>query len=293
MRVAPLMSLIRSFVFCLLTGLLAFTWNCAHAADGATNAEAPPPPPVVGQPSINLGEDGDYLLTTKYPFVPQQTDYSIEIGAMSEKHSLYWVAGNVGEHVGRCLFTSTQSCQQYLDLLIGIAGRDAETYGAFLGSVRWQFVNFPRSWSPLFRLYGGALRARVEQGKSWRPTYGAGIGVVMYLHHNVDLRLETRLGYADRPIGQAIFAIQVKSDRLLEYFARRLAELGLSTVETAIQATGAAVKATGEGIAAGLQTVTSPFRKDEKKPGSEGEKVHQETESEQKPENNTEKQPKK
>lgn len=194
-----------------------------------------------------------FLLSTQYPFVPRDTDYSLELGAMSAKQSLYWAGANVGRHVGRCILSGSQTCQQYLDLIGGVGGRDGETDGVFLGSVRWQFINFPRSWSPLFRIFGGAINAHTESAKAWHLVTGAGVGFTMYLHDRVDIRLESRLGYADRPIGQTMIAVQVKSDRLLAYFASKLAALGIATVETAIEATGAAIKG-----------VTAPFRDSEK-----------------------------
>jgi hypothetical protein len=227
-------------------------------------AKAPVANPLVAGPAITTGQVGvvepGYLFSTKEPFVPRDIDYSIELGAMSERHSLYWVAGDIGRHVGRCFLTESQSCQQYLDAIVGVAGRESETYGVFLGSVRWQFVNFPRSWSPFTRVFAGPIHAHTEFSNEWRLASGIGIGLISYLHERVDVRFESRFGYADHAIGQALFSVQVKSDRLLEYFARRLAEVGLMTVETAIKATGAAVQATGEGIGTALEGVTSPFR---------------------------------
>lgn len=195
--------------------------------------------------TVEVPDEG-YLFSTIEPFVPRDTDYSIEIGAMAENRSLYWIAGNIGQHIGRCLLTTSQTCQQYIDGIIGVGGRDEETFGIFLGSLRWQFINFPRSWSPMLRLFGGVTRAHVREAKEWRPMYGAGIGVTTYLHERADLRFELRGGQmGDHAFAQGLIGIQFKADRLLEYFAVKLVELGITTAETAIKATEKAVEATG------------------------------------------------
>lgn len=203
----------------------------ANFADAAM-VDAPSAPPTVidEQPPVQK-EKIDYLLSEEEPYTPRDTEYSVEIGSMAEQRSLYWLAANVGQHVGRCLLTSSQTCQQYVDGIIGVGGRDAETYGLFLGSLRWQFVNFPRSWSPLIRVFGGSMRAHRSEEEDWRLAYGVGLGVITFLHDKVDLRLEARSGYTERPFSQLMIAIHFKADRLVVYFAEKLEELGIMTFE--------------------------------------------------------------
>ena len=150
---------------------------------------------------------------------------------MAERRSLYWVAANVGQHVGRCILTSSQTCQQYIDGIAGVGGRDAETFGLFLGSLRWQFVNFPRSWSPLIRLAAGPMRFQTADEDGWSFVYGIGVGAIAFLHDKVDLRIESRiLQSQDHTMAQAMLSIHFKADRLIIYFAEKLEEIGISTV---------------------------------------------------------------
>ncbi|MCM2281702.1 MAG: hypothetical protein NDI61_07635 [Bdellovibrionaceae bacterium] len=180
-----------------------------------------------------------YLLSEDEPFVPRDSDYSLELGAMAEQRSLYWAAGHFGRHVGRCFLTDSQTCQQYLDFLVGFAGRDSETYTHLWTSVRWQFVNFPRSWSPLLRVFGGAVRAQVPSETEWRGISGMGLGVTTFLHDKVDLRFEMRAGFSKHVMSQGVFAVQIKTDRLLEYFAKKMAEFGVLGLTTAIEGVSA------------------------------------------------------
>ncbi len=197
----------------------------------ARAAEPNPQPNISEHAASENSEKIDYLLSEEEPYTPRDTDYAIEIGSMAEHRSLYWLGANMGQHIGRCILTSSQTCQQFLDGIIGVGGRDAETYGLFLGSLRWQFVNFPRSWSPLIRIFAGSMRAHRSEDETWRFAAGVGVGAITFLHDKVDLRSEIRVGYTERPFSQVMLAIHFKADRLVIYFAEKLGELGIATVK--------------------------------------------------------------
>lgn len=196
------------------------------------------------------------LLGAGYPFVPRKIDYSLELGWMGAHRDALWVGGQIGTHVGRCILTASETCQQYLDFIAGAGVREAESYGLFLGSARWQYVNFPDRASTFVRVFGGGGHVSREGLNIWRPAIGAGIGVTTYLHRNVDVRIELRSGAVDRAFIQAIGAVQIKADNLLEYFAMKLKEIGAGTARTVIEATGTVIDATGEGIGAAVDVVT-------------------------------------
>jgi len=59
----------------------------------------------------------------------------------------------------------------------------------------------------------------------------------------------------DRGFVVALVSAHVKTDRLLEYFARKLKDLGVGTVKTAIEATGTVIKATGEGVGSAVDSL--------------------------------------
>jgi hypothetical protein len=205
------------------------------------------------------------LLGPAPPYVPRETDFTFEVGLV-ETGGEELVGGgfDYGVHIGRCVFSKSQTCQQYIDGLFGFAAREAETEGYFLGSLRWQYVNFPDRYSPFWRVFGGeTVIARETRG--WHPTGGVGFGVVNYLHERVDLRVELRVGRHERWFAQGILGFQIKIDRLLEYFAVKLKDLGVGAVGTVIEATGTAVKATGEGLGGIVHGVAAPFQSDSSK----------------------------
>lgn len=213
---------------------------------------APLTPVVVSEPTT--------LLSKAPPYVPRATDYAIELGLFETRRPSVWVAGNVGFHLGRCMFSQSHFCEQYFDVIAGAAVREAQTHGLYLGSVRWQYIDFPERYSIFWRVMGGAAYLQRGNDSLWKTAGGLGIGVTNYLHRNVDLRFEARAGLADHFFYQGLLGIQIKTDHLLEFFARKLKDLGVGTVNTAIEATGTAIKATGEGLGAISDEVSSPFR---------------------------------
>ena len=197
------------------------------------------------------------LLEAGYPYVPQKTDYALELGVWQARDPSVWIGGLIGEHMGKCLFTQSQTCQMYFDFIAAAAVREAETYGLFLISPRWQYVNFPDRASTFFRVFGGLSAVNVAAERTYKPAGGIGIGVTTYLHENVDLRAEVRAGGVDQSFIVGLLSAHVKTDRLLEFFASKLKDLGFGTVETAIEATGTVFKATGEGVGGAIEGLKS------------------------------------
>lgn len=210
------------------------------------------------------------LLGPAPPYVPRNTDYSLDMGLMTSHEDMFWGSGSIGLHLGPCFFSSTQTCQQYADAIIGVGVRESETQGLFLGGLRWQYVNFPKRYSPFWRLFAGTSSISRSTEVGWRPTAGAGLGITTFLHDKVDLRFEVRTGFSDRVYTQAMIGMQIKADRLLQAFALKLRDFGYGTVETAIQATGTAIQATGEGLSGIIEGVSKPFREDEELDGKSG-----------------------
>lgn len=177
-------------------------------------------------------------------FVPEKHDYYIELGATWEKRNLYWLGGGYGRHVGRCLLTESQTCQQYIDVFGGSAGRDGLTGTLFLLGPRWQFVNFPSSVSPSVRVFGGVFNVRDEVRDKSVFAYGGSYGLTLSVHERVDVRIEARVGYADEMWYQSVVAIHVKADQFVDYFADKIKSFGKSAVDT----TGDVLKKTGKAI---------------------------------------------
>lgn len=190
---------------------------------------------VSEKPSVQLNNRRTFQVSRE-PFVPETVDYVGELGAMQEMLNLYWIGGSIGFHVGKCLFSQSQSCQQYLDFTGGVGGRDSETNTLLMGSLRWQWVNFPSSWSPMARFFGGAQNAHESTGVRQFPIGGVGFGVSTFLHERADLRLETRLGYSEQPFLQVFFGIHIKMNRWVAYFGEKLKDLGIGTYETVKEA---------------------------------------------------------
>src|SRR4051812_27007172 len=88
----------------------------------------------------------------RVPYVPLKWDYGFELGNYSTLQNNYWLGVNVGRQLGTCIFTESQTCQQYLDGIVGLGGRESRTHFMLLPSLRWQFVNFPTYWSTFARV---------------------------------------------------------------------------------------------------------------------------------------------
>lgn len=172
--------------------------------------------------------------------MPEKIDYAFELGAMWEARPLYWMGASVGRHVGRCVLTQSQTCQQYIDVLGGAAGRQGQTNGYLLTGLRWQFVNYPSFVSPSVRILAGLSRQRGDLGHGDHVVYGLGVGWTFAIHERADMRFEVRGGSGREPWSQAFFAFHLKMDKWVDYFGQRLKGLG----EGAASATGTVIKGT-------------------------------------------------
>lgn len=182
---------------------------------------------------------------SREPYVPQIYDYGLEIGSAWGAMNYYSVGFNIGYHLGRCVFTNSQTCQQYLDLLANVNGRDSHTHYLGLASVRWQYVNFPSPWSPMFRLMTG-INSQIIPGELRQYfTYGAGIGMTTYLHPRADIRLEYRVFNSERVYSQFLFIIQFKMEKWVEFFAEKLKDIGLGTASVTSTVIKGTVDVTG------------------------------------------------
>ena len=169
----------------------------------------------------------------KKPLVPMKWDYGAEVGGLINTQNNYWVGANIGRHMGTCMFSFSETCQQYFDLLGGIGGRESYTHYLGLASLRWQFIHFPEFWSPFVRVMGGYIHSIEPDDVRRRLTYGAGLGVATYLHERMDLRMEWRLMAADgKPWGQLFLSFQLKVDEWVDYFATKVKDLGTGVLTT-------------------------------------------------------------
>lgn len=205
---------------------------------------------------------------SNHPFVPSPWDYGFEVGNMFYEENLAWLGMNMGWHLGLCMFSDSQTCQQYIDFLGGVGASSNETRYIGALSLRWQFVNFPKAWSPLARIFVGDMHSLVPEGTRDDLVYGVGYGVSTFLHKRADLRMEARLGVVDEKVYSQVFvAIELKIDRWLEFFADKIQELGLGTIRTGGEIIQGTVEATGTGIKKTGEILISPFEsnKDKKK----------------------------
>lgn len=156
-----------------------------------------------------------------YPYTPEVREYGIEIGSMWENDSLYWLGGKVGFHLGNCIFNQKSSCQQYLDLITGVGGRDGETLGYLLAGLRWQFVDLPRAVAPSVRLLAGMVNVRDSVRDKFVGTIGMDYSWSVPVHPSVDLKATARAGYADdRYWSQAFIGADFKIDRWIDDVSR-------------------------------------------------------------------------
>ena len=163
-----------------------------------------------------------------HPYIPHKWDYGIEIGQMNIDKDLYWIGGNLGYNLGTCVLTRSPTCQQYFDFLLGSSGRDAETNWYGVVSLRWQFVNFPKTTSPLLRVFTGGMNRIANDRSQQFFIYGLGAGVTTYLHPRADLRVEARSGWGG-DIGnfhQIFVSVELKLSRWLDFFAGKLEGVG-------------------------------------------------------------------
>ena len=182
-----------------------------------------------------------------HPYLPHKWDYGLELGQMNIDKDLYWLGGNLGYNIGTCVLTNSQSCQQYMDFLIGSSGRDGETNWYGVLSLRWQFVNFPDTNSPIARVFAGVMNRIADDSSKQFFVYGLGYGITTYLHPRADLRLEGRIGWG-REVGsftQLFVSMELKVSRWLDFFAGKLEGVGVGAgkvFKKGIGTTGGVIK---------------------------------------------------
>lgn len=192
------------------------------------------------------------------PYVPVKRDYSLELGSMWETQTMYWAGARVGFHIGTCVFSESQTCQQYWDVVGGVGGRDGYTNGLILTGPRWQFINYPSPISPSVILYFGAANFIDDERRKQEPAWGMGYALNVSVHENLDLRFELRAGGGDQEWSQAFVGLGIKIDQIVTHYAEKLKGLGDSTVDIGgkvIKSTGKGLKTVGEGVVDGTGKV--------------------------------------
>jgi hypothetical protein len=170
-----------------------------------------------------------FRYVSREPYVPQLYDYGVEFGSAHGEMNYYSAGLGVGFHVGRCMFSDSQTCQQYFDLMANVNGRDGHTHYLGTGSLRWQFIRFPSSWSPFVRVLAGMSNEIIPGAVNQYFIYGAGIGLTTYLHPKADMRVEYRAFQAERIYSQITLSFQFKMEKWVEYFAEKLKDIGVGT----------------------------------------------------------------
>ncbi len=222
------------FAFFIILNLIAFGLK-ANPCDSCTND--------FNSPFVPQNHNFLYV-----PYTPRSRDYSIELGSMSEKDTLYWLAISAGFHLGTCIKTQSETCQQYFELTSGGAGRDGKTHGLLLGSLRWQFVHYPDVWSPFFRVFlGSHIAKEYDQTKTY-GAIGIGYGFTTYLHERFDFRFEIRHGSGRQPFSQYFAGLQIKVDKVVDYFSDKISGFGKKTFEY-----------TEKGLKETKEIISSPF----------------------------------
>lgn len=183
-----------------------------------------------------------FRYVSREPYVPQLYDYGVEFGSAHGQMNYYAIGLGVGFHVGKCMFSNSQSCQQYVDIGADANGRDGHTHYLGFGSLRWQYVHFPSSWSPFVRILAGMNSEIIPGSVDQYFIYGAGVGLTTYLHPKADMRVEYRIYQAERPYSQILFSIQFKMEKWVEYFAEKLKDIGVGTASVA----GTVIKGSAE-----------------------------------------------
>jgi hypothetical protein len=175
------------------------------------------------------------------PYVPQKYDYGLEFGTAWGEVNYYSLGANLGFHTGRCMFSESQRCQQYFDLIADLNGRDGHTHYLGMASLRWQWMFFPSPWSPITRILVGGSNQIIPGSVRQYLIYGAGIGITTYLHPRADLRFEIRAYQADRVYTQAMVSVMFKMEKWVEFFAEKLEGIGVGTAKVTGSVVGGAV----------------------------------------------------
>ncbi len=175
-----------------------------------------------------------------YPYAPEKNEYQAEVGSMWEKSSLYWLGVTYGHHVGRCLWAETQNCQQYFDVIAGFGNGDSVTHTAVLAGPRWQFVSFPKPFSPLLRVFVGGINVRDSNRDRTIGAYGGGVGFAATVHPRLDVKWELRAGQSDFFWAGTMLTFSMRIDHVVDYFSDKIVSASVATA----QATGAIIQTT-------------------------------------------------
>ncbi len=183
-----------------------------------------------------------------YAYVPEKTEFNFELGSMAEANNLYWLGGSMGFHIGRCMFSQSQTCQQFADFIGGAGGRSGFTNGVLLSSLRWQFIDLKSKFVTHARVLAGAINHRDEERNRTVFAYGVGYGITTSIHERLDLKFEIRGGYGDKAWSQSFVSLSIKFDKFVTYFAKKLDRLGMAgrLVKGTAELTGKIIKGTVE-----------------------------------------------
>ena len=206
-------------------------------------------------------ESWDSYIPETNPYLPQNTDYALELGSTWEDGSLYWTGATIGLNSGECWGNLASSCQRYLTLSAGVAGREGYTHGLSFGGIRWQFVEIPRNYSPFIGAFAGVMNSNVPGSVSQTAVWGINSGLFLYLHEAADLKLEGRIGKGRQPFAQLLVAAQLKLDHWVEHFVIKVKNLGIDTARRTTEAVVKTVSHPGEAIGTVIEASKNVIKK--------------------------------
>ncbi len=166
--------------------------------------------------------------TSFRPYIPEKKEYNVEFGSMWEKNDQYWIGGLLGYHIGTCMFSHSETCQQYADFIGGVGGREGMTNGMAMSSLRWQFSNLSDNKVAHARIMLGVMNHRDEERDRSVFAYGIGYGWTTSIHERLDVKIEARVGGGDRLWGQTFVSFSFKLDKWVDYFAQKLESMGMA-----------------------------------------------------------------
>jgi hypothetical protein len=237
----------------LLASILLATFTLDTAVATTATAE---PAATTTTTSISKAKWTDFR-----PYAPQKKEYQFELGGMWEADNLYWMGLTYGHHIGKCYWSTDETCQQFLDFTGGFGSREAYTDGLFLVGPRWQYVKFPKPFSPSVKIFTGIMNIRDNERDKHVGVYGIGLGYTASLHKNLDLKFEARFGGGDQFWSQSVMSVSLKIDHWVDAFSGQIMKVGQTVVEGA----GTVIKS----------TITAPktfiewFNSDSKSSGAE------------------------
>lgn len=175
-----------------------------------------------------------------FPYVPEKHEYNFELGGMWEQETLNWLGLKYGRHMGHCMFSKDEKCQQFLDFNAGVGHRSGTTEGLFLVGPRWQYVKFPEPYSPSFQIFGGMMSVHDNAGERNFGVYGVAAALTMSLHRKLNIKWESRIGGGEQLWAQTFISFSLKIDDWVDQFSGQMKKMGSTTLE----ATGTILKST-------------------------------------------------